>query len=51
MIDLAKANPTAVEDLRRIVSDARRRRLVTERELATKRKEFEADAILSAVLP
>jgi hypothetical protein len=51
VIDLAKANPTAVEDLRRVVSDARRRGLVTERELAAKRKECETDSLLKAVLP
>jgi predicted transcriptional regulator of viral defense system len=51
VMDLAKANPTAVEDLRRVVSDARRRGLVTERELAAKRKECETDSLLKAVLP
>lgn len=50
-MDVAKANPTAVEDLRRAVSDARRRGLITERELAAKSKECETDSLLKAVLP
>lgn len=51
VMDVARANSTATADLRRVVSDARRRGLITEWELAAKRKEHETDSLVKAVLP
>ena len=50
IIDVAKVNPVAVGEMRRVVSDARRRGLITQPELATRRKEGRTDSLVKAVL-
>ena len=51
LCDLASANPDAAADLRPIAVEARRRGLITERELAAMKERKDARKIVAALLP
>jgi hypothetical protein len=51
LCDLANANPDAAADLRPIAVEARRRGLITERELSGMKERKDARKIVAALLP